>query len=203
MKGAAQTLGMLAMARDLGFDLCGRISSDASTALGIIQRQGLGKLRHIATQFLWIQEKVRNDELDIVKVPGKQNPADLFTKNVPAELLLRHTARLGIVLGSGRATSAPQLNATRQGRLDWAHPRDRHHDDAQGTWQIRGDTVVRTHDRPRRELFNPLTVNGAPPAEALASMPVTTGRFVLSGRTLRHTDTWTNRASAHRAPEDY
>ena len=48
-------MGMLAMARDLGLDLCGRISNDASAALGIIQRQGLGKLRHIATQFLWIQ----------------------------------------------------------------------------------------------------------------------------------------------------
>ena len=192
----------MAMAHDLGLDLCGRISSDASAALGIIQRQGLGKLRHIATQFLWIQEKVRNDELDIVKVPGEQNPADLFTKNVPAELIRRHTGRLGIILGSGRAVGAPQLSAV-QGRLDCARSHERHHDDAQGTWEIRGDSIVRTHDRPRRELFTPLRVNGAPPAEALASMRVTTGRFVRSGRTFRHTDTWTHRTNAHRALEDY
>lgn len=202
VKGAAQTLGMMAMARDLGLDLCGRISSDASAALGIIKRQGLGKLRHIATQFLWIQEKVRNDELDIVKVPREQNPGDLFTKNVPAELIRRHTGRLGIILGSGRAVGAPQLSAV-QGRLDCARSHERHHDDAQGTWEIRGDSIVRTHDRPRRELFTPLRVNGAPPAEALASMRVTTGRFVRSGRTFRHTDTWTNRTNAHRALEAY
>ena len=79
------------MARDLGLELCGRISSDASAALGIVQRQGLGKMRQISTQFLWIQEKVRNYELDIVKVSGEQNPAELFTEHVPAELLRRHT----------------------------------------------------------------------------------------------------------------
>ena len=59
VKGAAQTLGIMAMPRDLGLDLCGRIFSDASAALAIIQRQGLGKLKHIATQFLWIQENVK------------------------------------------------------------------------------------------------------------------------------------------------
>ena len=44
---------------------------------------------------------MRNDELDIVKVPGTENPADLFSKHVSAELVRRHTGRLGIVLGSG------------------------------------------------------------------------------------------------------
>ena len=34
-------------------------------------------------------------------------------------------------------------------------------------------------------------------------MRVTTGRFVLSGKTFRHTDTWTNRTNAHRTLEDY
>ena len=75
-----------------------------------------------------MQEKVRNDKLDIVKVPGEQNPVDLVTKHVSAELVLRHTGTLGIVLGSGRAASAPQFNAARE----------RQHDDAQGTWKVIG-----------------------------------------------------------------
>ena len=124
---------MMSLARDLGVELRGRISTDASAALGIIQRQGLGKLRHIATQFLWIQEKVRNDELDVVKVAGTENPADLLTKHVPAELIRRHTVKLGIVLGSGRAATAPQRSAVR----------DRRHNDAQGTWKIAAGTVAR------------------------------------------------------------
>ena len=193
VKGAAQTLGMIALARDLGVNATGRISSDASAALGIVQRQGLGKLRHISTQFLWVQEKVRNDELNIVKVPGTDNPADLLTKNVSAELVRRHTSRLGIVLGSGRAVTAPQLSAFQE----------RQHDDAQGTWKVANGAVARLHDRPRRQLFTPLRVSGAPPAEALTPMRVTTGRFVSSGRVFSHTDDWTRRADAHCELEDY
>ena len=138
--GAAQTLGMLAMARDLGFELCGQISSDASTALGIIQRQVLGKLLHI-----------------------------------------------GIVLGSGRAATAPQFNAAAE----------RRHDDAQGIWKVMGSKVVCTHDRPLRERFASMRVNGAPPAGVLAPMLVTKERFVQSGRAFAQMDAWTNRISAH------
>ena len=90
VKGAAQTLGMLALARDLGVSLEATVNTDASVALGIIQRQGLGKLRHVSTQFLWIQEKVRTDAFDIAKVQGHNNPADNLTKNVLAELIQRH-----------------------------------------------------------------------------------------------------------------
>ena len=61
--------------------------------------------------------------------------------------------------------------------------------------------MVRTHDRPRRELFISLRVTGAPTAEAFAPTRITTGRFVLSGLAFCHTDTWTNRTSAHRELE--
>ena len=49
VKGAAQALGMIAVGRDLGVSLEARIHTDASAALGIIQRQGICKLRHIST----------------------------------------------------------------------------------------------------------------------------------------------------------
>ena len=45
VKGAAQSLGLLAIARDLGIRLEAMIHTDASAALGIIQRQRPGKLR--------------------------------------------------------------------------------------------------------------------------------------------------------------
>ena len=123
VKGAAQTLGMIALARDFGISAKGCVSSDASAALGIAQRQGLSKLRHIASPFLWVQEKVRNNDLDVVKVPGAENPADLFTKNMSAEFVRRHTGRLGILFCSGRAATAAQLSVIRK----------RHHNDKLGT----------------------------------------------------------------------
>ena len=110
VNGAAQMLGMLAIARDLGLKLKATIHTDGSAALGIVQRQGLGKLRHIGTQYLWIQEKVRSDELNVAKILVKVNPADMLTKNVPGDAILRHTKFLGIQLGSGRVSSAPQLS---------------------------------------------------------------------------------------------
>ena len=35
----------------------GRVHTDASATIGIISRQGLGRLRHINVQYLWLQER--------------------------------------------------------------------------------------------------------------------------------------------------
>ncbi len=56
-KGAAQTLGLMSLAADLGVSMHCMVRTDASAALGIIQRQGLGKLRHVNVQYLWIQDR--------------------------------------------------------------------------------------------------------------------------------------------------
>ena len=53
--------------------------------MGICGRQGLGKLRHIDTQCLWIQQRVRDQSMELRKVLGDDNPADLFTKHLTSE----------------------------------------------------------------------------------------------------------------------
>ena len=55
LKAAAETLGTLSMAKDFHWNLRGEVWGDASAALGIINRKGLGKTRHIQTGLLWIQ----------------------------------------------------------------------------------------------------------------------------------------------------
>ena len=102
VKCSEQTLGMLALAQDLGISSQAPVRTDASAALGIIQRQRFGKLRHVSTQLLWIYEKVRIDAFDIAKVPGHDNPAEILTNNVTAELIQRHTASLGVRIFVGR-----------------------------------------------------------------------------------------------------
>ena len=57
-KGASQTLGFKSMGADFGDELDACLWSDASAAIAISQRSGLGKLRHIQTQYLWLQERV-------------------------------------------------------------------------------------------------------------------------------------------------
>eukprot|EP00972_Heterocapsa_arctica_P055587 8199258-Heterocapsa_arctica.AAC.1 len=58
---------------------------DASAALGLINRQGLGKARHVETQWLWIQQATREGRVTMNKIPGAENPADLLTKPLDHE----------------------------------------------------------------------------------------------------------------------
>ena len=90
VKGAVNTSGMISLLGDFGETVNGRISSDASAAIGIVNRTVVGKLRHIRVQYLWLQERVREGEVKVLKIPGEDNPADIFTKNVPAEVLRKH-----------------------------------------------------------------------------------------------------------------
>ena len=56
-KGAAQALGIMALAIDFGIELEARVHTDASATLGVINRKGLGRLRHINVQYLWLQDR--------------------------------------------------------------------------------------------------------------------------------------------------
>ena len=80
VKAAAETFGTLAILKDIGWHLNGEVWEDANAALGIIQRTGLGKTRHIETGLLWIQQVAAQQRFKFGKVLGTSNPADLFTK---------------------------------------------------------------------------------------------------------------------------
>ena len=56
--GMAQALGLQSICRDLGMDLKLRVHSDATAAIGIAKRRGLGRIRHLHTADLWVQEKI-------------------------------------------------------------------------------------------------------------------------------------------------
>ena len=108
---SAETLAIIAYARDLGMSLEGEVYTDSSAALGISQRAGIGKVRHLRTQGLWVQEVRVTGRLAYRKVLGTKNPADVLTKHVPSELLDRHLETLGTELQGGRAQAAPELNS--------------------------------------------------------------------------------------------
>ena len=54
VRASAELLGCMSLLRDLGLPQEGQVWGDANTALGIVGRQGLGKPRHIDTQYLWV-----------------------------------------------------------------------------------------------------------------------------------------------------
>jgi len=86
---------MKSFLRDVGVKIDVKIWIDAKAALGIIGRQGLGKVRHIEVQDLWLQEKVKSKAIVMEKVASKENIADLMTKPLTAEEINEHVIRLG------------------------------------------------------------------------------------------------------------
>ena len=110
VRASGAALGQQSLFADLGVPLDVRVWTDSSAAMGICSRQGLGKLRHIDTQTLWIQEKVRTKQIELKKVLGELNPADLRTKHLNSKDKVDQLVKLyGLVFMSGRAKSAPLL----------------------------------------------------------------------------------------------
>ena len=59
---------------------------------------------------LWIQQRLRRKEFELRKVPGEENPADLFTKHLEsAKKLEQLLALFNCDFRSGRAAAAPNL----------------------------------------------------------------------------------------------
>ena len=111
VKGTSEAKGVASLVKDLSGKEAGKISvyTDASAAIGITQRQGIGKTRHIDVGLLWIQQNTKNGEVDVNKVDGALNPADMFTKAVPAEVTWRHMEAMGFESREGRAEAAIEL----------------------------------------------------------------------------------------------
>ena len=107
VRGSTESLGMQAMLEDWGFAVDLEVRSDATAAIGIVRRQGLGRVRHLAVADLWVQQKSQEGILKMEKHPGHTNPADMMTKGVDLETQNRHMASLGMSSTSGRASLAP------------------------------------------------------------------------------------------------
>ena len=110
LRASAETLGFLSMAKDMGRRVHGEIWGDANAALGIINRDGLGKTRHIETGLLWIQQVAAEQRLKFGKVLGIDNPADLFTKYLDEKTKNHHVTNLGFQAIGGRPEDAPNLH---------------------------------------------------------------------------------------------
>ena len=121
---SAETLGIIALCKDMGIEVGGEVYADSSAALGIVQRSGNGKVRHLRVQALWVQEVRCSKRLWYKKVLGTRNPADVLTKHVPKELLDAHLITLGVELRGGRAESAPTLDQLEMYTEEWAEGED-------------------------------------------------------------------------------
>ena len=116
-KSAANGLGAWSLLSDMGLTLDIRVYTDATTGKSIASRRGLGKVRHISVNELWIQELVQNKSVTIVKIKNKFNPSDILTKHLgraEIEMIMEHVQHC---YEQGRAAAAPKLAITDEKKI--------------------------------------------------------------------------------------
>ena len=60
VKACTESIGLVQLAFDWGMDLSARVHVDSSAAIGVANRKGNGKMRHVKVGNLWIQELVED-----------------------------------------------------------------------------------------------------------------------------------------------
>ena len=110
--GLAQAIGLQSIARDLGMSWQIDMYTDATAAIGIARRRGMGKTRHLDVTDLWIQEKLKSKLAYLHKVLGTENPADLFTKYTDRSILNMAIGKMNMHLSDGRSDVAQAAMGT-------------------------------------------------------------------------------------------
>ena len=105
-------MGLQSIARDLGLKWDISIYTDATAAIGIARRRGMGRIRHIDVTDLWVQEKFNNKQAFLHKVLGTENPADLLTKYTDRSTLMKALSAMGLHNEEGRSAVAPAAMGT-------------------------------------------------------------------------------------------
>ena len=105
--GAAQALGIQSLMKDAGWKIDVHLHSDATAAIGIARRKGLGKIRHLDCTDLWIQDKIRSKNTKLSKVLGTDNMADVLTKYVDKKTMDAALVRMNLIRKTGRPACAP------------------------------------------------------------------------------------------------
>jgi hypothetical protein len=109
VKAASIGLGAKSLLKDLGYDLKIIVHTDSSACKGIASRSGLGKMRRIEVQYLWVQDVVKKGRLVVKKIHGLVNPADLLTKYLNGDRITELMGRVGVRAREGRARVAPAM----------------------------------------------------------------------------------------------
>ena len=102
----SESLGDQSVAFDLGVRLNLDIQMDATAGAAIGSRRGLGRVKHIDTCFLWVQDLITNGKVKVHKVHTTENFSDILTKPVSGHTLRALVERMGYSFRKGRSKLA-------------------------------------------------------------------------------------------------
>ena len=101
VKGTSSGLGSVSIASDMGLVMSLMLETDATAGKGMVQRLGAGRVKHIETQFLWIQRIFYEKKASIRKIPRTVNGADLGTHHCTNAEIENHMRTLGFITLQG------------------------------------------------------------------------------------------------------
>ena len=203
VRGACEALGVKTLCKDLGTEVDVSLELDATAAKGILDRQGISKVRHIDVNSLWLQQQCAKKIVPLVKIPGEDNSADLMTKHLANAVILKHMKKLNMTHTEGRSDAAAKLHSVEE---TGTCPRGRSSDPASSPtvgqprcepdfWSEKGEhgRWVRVHTTPRRARFDPWEVpNGPGRKTRLKPVRLTRGNLE-GGSSFEEKDQWQHR----------
>ena len=217
VKGTCEGLGVCTLLKDFGeTNPQARLHIDASAAKGIVERKGLGKVRHIDVDVLWLQEQEARRLVPLYKCLGTDNVADMMTKHIPAATIDHYSSSLAVEYPAGRSEIAQKLHVVekvlkpdvgKSGRGELQGEQERLIDAVSSTysdkdaWTSRGlgGSWNRQHRRARRSLFTPLRVAQGPDSGVhLMRIRTTNGVNLMNLQKFTVVDDWTQAANAHK-----
>ena len=107
VKSGSQGPGIRVLLGDLGVEHTVILNTDASAAIGIASRRGLGKVQRIGVSQLWLQQRVANGDLSVQKVDGVSNLADALTNHLQKGPLASPMGSVRLEIRDGRHPLMP------------------------------------------------------------------------------------------------
>ena len=101
IEGVTRAKGLKNLAHEVGFlgiSNVIKLGTDSSAAKSFVCRRGLGKMRHLEIRDLWLQKEVADGKLEVSKIDGDKNPADLMTKILSVREIASRLAKMGLAM---------------------------------------------------------------------------------------------------------
>ena len=80
---------------DMGFAVKPVLIIDAKATEHILDRHGIGKMKHIDVAHLWLQDEVKSNRLGVRRVKSEDNLADIATKAISKKITRKPVASMG------------------------------------------------------------------------------------------------------------
>ena len=93
---AQEAVFLVNLVAELGWDMKARLHTDSSAAKAIALRQGTGKVKHLEIRALHLQDMVKQKYVELAKIQGEENPADLGTRHLTLERIVELAQKVNL-----------------------------------------------------------------------------------------------------------